>query len=274
MRITAKKTAPMSRVTASQLDSHLRQVPSAPGPGAVQKLARGTLAAVCAPAVWIPALLLVLLTLLFRFTDADVACVRPFFGGHVPGDQFPDRWPMMVTYPWKGFYDFGVYPALILGCGGLIAWIASFFWTRLESWRDPGLFCGLLLIVGPGILINGVLKPYWGRPRPNALVEFGGQRQFLPVWQYGHGQDESSFPSGHASMGFYLMAPAFVFRRRRPRLALAFLLLGTMSGSVMGLSRVVAGGHFPSDVIWAGAFVYFLALAIAYPFRFDSRATA
>ncbi len=225
-------------------------------------------------AVWIPAVLLIVLTLIFRFTDADRACVRPFFAGHVAGDEFSDRWPMMVTYPWKALYDWGVYPAWILGCGGLVVWVVSFFWLRLERWRDPGLFLGLLLMLGPGILVNGLLKPYWGRPRPNALVEFGGQRKFLPVWQCGIGQDESSFPSGHASMGFFLMAPAFVFRRRRPRLALAFLLLGIVSGSVIGLARMVAGGHFPTDVIWAGGFVYFLALLIALPFRFDRQETA
>ena len=159
-----------------------------------------------------------------------------------------------------------------MGTGGLVVWIASFLWPRkLECWRDEGLFYGLLLIIGPGILINSVLKPYWGRPRPNALVEFGGQREFLPVWVWGRGQDESSFPSGHASMGFCLMAPAFVHYRRRPRLARCFLLLGLLSGCLMGLTRVVAGGHFPSDVLWAGGLIYFTALLIAAPFRFGIR---
>ncbi len=36
----------------------------------------------------------------------------------------------------------------------------------------------------------------------------------------------------------------------------------------MGLTRVVAGGHFPSDVLWAGGLIYFTALAIAAPFQF------
>ena len=169
---------------------------------------------------------LLVLTIVFRFTDADMALVRPFFAGTVPGDQFPDRWPLMIAFPWKTLYDWGVYPGWILGSGGLIVWIASFFWQKLEHWRDQGLFYGLLLIIAPGIIVNGVLKPYWGRPRPNNVIAFGGQREFLPVWVFGHGQEESSFPSGHASMGFFLMAPAFVYYRRRPRLALAFLLLG------------------------------------------------
>ena len=264
----------MADSATTEFESTCPQTCAAPRPRFLNALGKFALSAVAAPAVWIPALLLLALTLVFRFTDADVALVRPFFAGRVPGDDFPDRWPMMVAYPWKALYDWGIYPAWILGGGGLVVWVASFVWLKLEPWRDPGLFCGLVLLLGPGILVNGILKPYWGRPRPNALVEFGGQREFLPVWQWGRGQDESSFPSGHASMGFYLMTPAFVYYRRRRRLALAFLLFGLIAGGVVGLTRVVAGGHFPSDVIWAGGFVYFIALVVAAPFRFGKRLPA
>ncbi len=168
-------------------------------------------------------------------------------------------------------YNWGVYPAWILGSGGLVVWIVSFAWTRLERWRDPGLFYALLLIVGPGLIVNELCKPYWSRPRPRATVEFGDSRPFVPVWQRGSGEEDSSFPSGHAAMGFYLMAPAFVCYRRRPWLAAAFLLLGLTCGSVMGLGRIVAGGHFPSDVLWSGGLVYFTALALAAPFRFGRK---
>jgi membrane-associated PAP2 superfamily phosphatase len=236
--------------------------------GILGKKATSTL---CLPAVWIPLLVLIVLTIVFRLTNADVALVRPFFAGHEVGDELRDRWPMMTTYPWKALYDWGVYPAWILGVGGLVVRIASFFWLKLRRWQDEGLFYGLLLIVGPGIIVNGIVKPYWDRPRPNAIISFGGQREFVPVGQLGRGQEESSFPSGHASMGFYLMAPAFVYYRRRRRVALAFLLLGLISGGVIGLARVVAGAHFPSDVVWAGGLVYFSALAISSPFKFGQR---
>ena len=69
-------------------------------------------------------------------------------------------------------------------------------------------------------------------------------------------------------MGFYFMAPAFVCWRRRPCLALAFLLLGLSGGAVIGLARMVSGSHFPSDVLWAGGIVYYTALTLAAPFRF------
>ena len=215
-----------------------------------------------------PCLLLTILTIVFRMTDVDRAIVRLFYADVPPGGTFQDHWPLANSFPWSALYYWGVVPGWILGCGGLIVWITSFWRPALERFRDPGLFYFLVLLLGPGILVNVVLKPYCGRPRPNALIEFGGQRDFLPVGQWRLGQDEASFPSGHASMGFYLMVPAFVYYRRRPRLALGFLLFGIFAGLTIGLARIVAGGHFPSDIIWSGGVVYFAALLIALPFHF------
>ena len=235
----------------------------------MKTIGAGIISVVRRPAVWIPAAVLLAATVLFRSTDLDVALVRPFFSGHVvPHDGGIKEFPLQFVQPWKGLYVWGQYPALILGVGGLVVWTVSFFWKRLRPWRDPGLFYVLLLILGPGIVVNCVFKPFWSRPRPQATIIFGGDREFLAVLQRGHEDNDSSFPSGHAAMGFYLMAPAFVCWRRRPWLALAFVLFGLGSGGIIGLARMVAGGHFPSDVLWAGGIVYFTALALAAPFRF------
>jgi lipid A 4'-phosphatase len=258
----------MSRIATSQFEPDCREGGTTGRRGILGTIGKFAIPVLRSPAVWIPCALLIALTAVFRFSDADMAMVRPFFAGGAPGSPFAHRWPLVDVHPWRALYDWGVYPAWILGCGGLVLWTVSFLWLKLEPWRDAGLFYGLVLILGPGVLVNGVLKPYWGRPRPNNVVPFGGERDFLPVWEWGRGQEESSFPSGHASMGFYLMAPAFVCYRRHRRLALAFLLLGLLGGSVIGLARIIVGGHFPSDVLWAGGLVYFTALLIAAPFRF------
>ncbi len=227
------------------------------------------------PAVWIPAAVLAAATAVFWYTDLDQAIVGQFFSrGHLDGSIVAIRFPLGEEQPWKFLHDWGVYPAWILGCGGTAVWIVSFFWTKLEAWRDPGLFFALLAIAGPLLLVNCVFKPCWSRPRPHATREFGGPREFLPVWQRGFGEEDSSFPSGHAAMGFYLMAPAFVCYRRRPWLAAGFLLLGLACGGVIGLARIVAGCHFPSDVLWSGGIIYFTALALAAPFRFGCERTA
>jgi lipid A 4'-phosphatase len=233
------------------------------------------------PAIWIPAAVLSIATVLFWTTDLDQAAVQQFFSGYVVGTDVAVRFPLGEEQPWKLLYNWGVYPALLLGCGGIVVWVVSFFWLKIESWRDPGLFFALVLIIGPGIMVNCVLKPYWSRPRPHATKTFKScddphdpPRDFVPVWQRGLGEEDSSFPSGHAAMGFYLMAPAFVCYRRRPLLAAGFLLLGLACGGVIGLARIAAGAHFPSDVLWSGGIVYFAALALAAPFRFGRKGRA
>ena len=227
-------------------------------------------------AVWIPAVVLAAITVLFWCTDLDQTVVGHFFwrDNRAVADVAA-RFPLGTHQPWKLLYDWGAWPALLLGCGGIVAWVVSFFWPKIRSWRDPGLFFALVLLVGPLLLVNCVFKPFWSRPRPHATKDFKAfgdpddpPRDFVPVLCRGVGGEDSSFPSGHAAMGFCLMAPAFVFYRRRPRLAAGFLLLGLAGGLMIGAARVVAGCHFPSDVLWAGGIVYFTALLLAAPFRF------
>jgi lipid A 4'-phosphatase len=212
--------------------------------------------------------LLAAATLVFRYTDLDLTIVRQFYSGDSSSGKPGIPFPLKDVQPWKWFYNWGFYPAWILGGGGLIVWIASFCWARLKSWRDPGLFLGLLLILGPGMLVNWVFKPCMSRPRPRATIPFGGTQEFLPVLHVSSGEGDFSFPSGHAATGFYLMAPAFICYRRWPKTAVAFLAFGLTAGTVIGLARIVAGDHFPSDVLWAGGIVYFTALALASLFRF------
>jgi membrane-associated PAP2 superfamily phosphatase len=251
--------------------------PSQPKPSAdvhrrvLSVLAKRAIQALRHPLVWIPAIVLAVLTLIFHFSDIDTRLAQLFYSQTNSGNRL-ERWPLTHASPWIILYDWGCYPAWFLGCGGLAIWIVSFVWKRLEPCRDPGLFFALLLAVGPGLLVNGLAKPYWSRPRPYTTTSFGGSYQFLPVLQ--RSQENTacySFPSGHASMGFYLMAPAFVFYRRRRPVAWAFLAIGVLGGLLMGVARMAAGGHYATDVLWAGAIVYFTGLLLASPFPFWRR---
>jgi len=220
------------------------------------------------PAIWIPAGILLLGTVLLCSTDLDIAVVKFFYIRPAAELEIGQRFPFAQWQPWKFLYDWGELPAWIVGCGGLAVWVASFCWQRIIAWRDPGLFFALLLILGPGILVNAMCKPLWSRPRPHATTAFGGQGDYLPVWQRGTDREDSSLPSGHAAMGFYLMAPAFVCFRRRLRLAVLFMTIGILSGLAIGLARIVAGAHFPSDILWSAGLIYFPALLLAALFRF------
>ena len=203
----------------------------------------------------VPLLLLLTVSAVFHFTQADLVVCRLFYHGSEVG------WPLHGAEPWRTIDRYSILPAWAIAVGGLVVAAASAFQRRMRAWRKAGLFLALTLAIGPGLIINLCMKDHWGRPRPAQTRHFGGQRDFLPVWQPGNCRG-CSFPSGHASMGFYLMAPAFLLYRRRPRLALAFLLLGLTSGGLIGLGRIVQGRHFPSDVLWSAGFVYFTGLAL------------
>ncbi len=103
--------------------------------------------------------------------------------------------------------------------------------------------------IGPGLIVNGLLKSFWGRARPRELVEFGGEASFSPVWwisdQCGR---NCSFVSGEAASAFWLVALVFVVPKAW-RLAAALGTLALAAG--VSFARVAAGGHFVSDVVIA-----------------------
>jgi len=123
------------------------------------------------------------------------------------------------------------------------------------------LFLLMTLALGPGILANSVLKQNWGRPRPIDVVEFKGADPFVAWWDTGGACPANcSFIGGEPSGAFWTLAPAALAppRWRVPAYgaALAF-------GSVVSVARIAAGGHFFSDVVFAGVLT-FLIIWIAH----------
>ena len=116
-------------------------------------------------------------------------------------------------------------------------------------------------VLGPGLLVNGILKEEWGRARPSQIIEFGGSKRFtLPLTITDQCDHNCSFVSGEASLGFAFGAFGFAARSlRRRRLGFA---AGVLVGSGFGLLRIAQGGHFLSDVFFAGVFIFSLSWAL------------
>lgn len=127
------------------------------------------------------------------------------------------------------------------------------------------IFLFLVLLIGPGIFVSSVLKEHVGRARPNAVHEFGGEKNFTPPFvvtdQCSH---NCSFVSGHASFGFYFITFSFLAVGDRRKKLYKY---GFAYGALVGLSRIIQGGHFFSDTIFAFCFV-FITANVVYSFMY------
>ena len=207
-------------------------------------------------------LILIGLSLLIFMTNADLGLVRLVA---LPNHQ----WPGMTQQPWPILYKLAPIPGLILGVVALTVFVAGYLFSFLKGYRREALFVVLLLALGPGLVVNVILKNHLGRPRPQELIEFGGHYQFVQSWQRGTTGKNSSFPSGHASIAFFLIAPWFFLHRKRPGPARLFLFTGILFGLLVGIGRIEQGAHFPSDILWAGGLVYLTGEILSCFFRFD-----
>jgi membrane-associated PAP2 superfamily phosphatase len=202
--------------------------------------------------IWLPLILLFGLSAVFLASPADLAMEHWFWSS-------ADGWRLANDPVVQFLYHYGTWPAAVVGIGGALLWAASVLTGRLRRTRPLALFLSLLLIVGPGLIINVGFKDHFGRSRPRQTSEFGGNQPYRALGELGPRDGGKSFPSGHASMGFYWLGLLIYFWKRRRNLALAFGALGLIHGLLMGCCRMAQGGHWPSDILWSAGFVYLTA---------------
>ncbi|HTV36574.1 MAG TPA: phosphatase PAP2 family protein [Xanthobacteraceae bacterium] len=118
------------------------------------------------------------------------------------------------------------------------------------------LFLVATLALGPGVLTNVILKDHWGRARPIDVAELGGTFRFTAWWDpRGDCPDNCSFIAGEPSGAIWTLAPAALAPPQWRLLAYAGALA---FGAAVGLMRIAAGGHFFTDVVFAGVFNFLL----------------
>lgn len=212
-----------------------------------------------------PILGLIVISVLIRWTDLDLRVAGMFY------DRSQKIWTYELAEPWLTIYRQGTLPSFVVGImGAIVALLGPWIlprpeWRQSTQIRRAGLFLFLMLVIGPGLIVNVGFKHLWGRPRPLQCTAFDGEKEFLPVGTWAtEPSRNSSFPSGHAAVAFYLIAPAFIVGRNRPRWKATWLIGGFLFGCGMGLTRVVQGGHFISDVVWAGGMVYLTGVALSW----------
>ena len=138
-----------------------------------------------------------------------------------------------------------------------VSWIALLavnYFGKKQILNIPNfklIYLILALAIGPGLVVNTIFKDNWGRARPHQTNNFGGENPFTPPFIIADNCERNcSFVSGDPSVGFYLFALYFAFRKR----IFAYSALGL--GILFGGTRIVQGAHFFSDVIFSGVFTF------------------
>ena len=138
---------------------------------------------------------------------------------------------------------------LIVLCVGL--WGVGAIWKN-KAYQRSGID-GVVAHAMAGIAVQ-ILKHLIGRPRPR----FTHQQAFDygPSWQTGL----DAFPSGHAAAS---MAVAAVLARYFPKGA--WMWYG--AAFFVGVSRVIRGSHFPTDVLGGALLGFLIGYVWARPLR-------
>lgn len=172
-------------------------------------------------------------------------------------EQAQCDWPLTREPILLAVRDFNDFVTRAIVAVGIIALIFAAAGARSLQVVSPraAIFLLLAFAAAPGLIANGVFKAHWGRPRPIDVTQFGGALDFVPWWSpFGRCPTNCSFVSGEASSAFLLIAVAILLP---PRYRTAALIIAIVYGLSIGMMRVAMGGHFPSDVLFAGAFTAF-----------------
>ena len=138
----------------------------------------------------------------------------------------------------------------------------------LRATRRLSGFAALLYLLGPGLLVDVLLKPFWGRARPAQVSEFGGTLAFSPPHVLSHQcTSNCSFVAGEMAGAVALAVVLFlVVDRMKGRISLSHRRI--VQGLILlvplfvGVQRIAAGRHFLSDVLLSTIFVLLCAVLL------------
>lgn len=222
---------------------------------------------------------IVLLLVAFHLhPHVDIAVSRLFFQPHpcdgeaAAADQICGRFVLRDSHVLNRLRDVlqiapmaiaAIIIASVIMCGwhGVLAASSSVYLAPLTALAS--------LALGPGLLVNGILKEHSGRPRPIDTVLFGGEWPFIAAGRFtNHCQDNCSFVSGEASTAFWLLCLVPLLPRLYRRELMAALIATV---AVMASMRIAFGAHYLSDVLIGGLSTLFIHSSLSIIVTLDKR---
>jgi lipid A 4'-phosphatase len=186
--------------------------------------------------IWISFLLLSIFFVLFP--QIDITISAPFYNG--------ENFYLKGSFFERFFYN-SVKVLLVLST---ILSLGIYIYNRVKKKNLFGIdsktiiFIVLVLSLAPGLIVNTALKDHWGRARPAQITQFGGDKKFTPAFVLSN-QNGHSFSSGHTAAAFSFIGFALLAKRRRK----FWMSLAITYGILVSFARLIAGGHFFSDIV-------------------------
>ena len=181
----------------------------------------------------------------------DIATSRLFYDG----SSFP-----IAGNPWVE----GLRNALIWAeDGGFVLVVIAGF---ARDWAS----LALIFLLGPGLIVNGLLKRLWGRARPFMTQDFGGEKHFGRAWEFADQCARNcSFVSGEAAGATALaISICVVLRANTDRMPAYLYQMGLGLALTLPLvtawQRMAAGRHYLSDVVLGTLLVVLVAALLRW----------
>ncbi|MEN9480700.1 MAG: hypothetical protein RLZZ298_2095 [Pseudomonadota bacterium] len=199
--------------------------------------------------------------LFIALPQIDLAASQVFYRGQ--GHWALNREDLWLAIPYRGLPWLG--QGLLLALA--LLWLGSFV-PRLNKLKPRRVLFGFLLagaLLGPILLVDATLKEHSGRTRPVNIEQFGGSKQFTPAFiPADQCQQNCSFVSGHVATASFIMAFGWL---GAPAVRRRWLLASIAFGGLFAVVRMVPGGHFLSDTIFAWFATYFSLWVTEWLFR-------
>jgi len=186
------------------------------------------------------------------YPELDLAIARAFYD---PARQdFSLRFDR--TLAWLRYESMWVITALVAPAAVALVVKLLLPFTRMLMSGRAAVFLVATLILGPGLFVNVTMKDYWPRSRPIDVPQFNGSERFVPWWDpRGVCPKNCSFVAGESAGAFWTLTPAALAPLPWRPLAYAAAI---SFGSAVGALRIAFGGHFFTDVVFAGVFIFLI----------------
>jgi len=192
---------------------------------------------------------LILSIIFVIYPEVDIEFSKLFFS------ENNQKFYFVNSYFLKFISNIAYFLAFLLLMYNSILILKNFIKTKVFNFKiyKSQIIVLLVFFIGSVIIVQIYSKHYFGRARPVKVKEFNGNLTFSPAFKVSNQcKLNCSFVSFHTSIGLLFLIHSFVqVGKKRKIMIIASCLLIML----LGLTRIVQGKHFLSDVVISACFM-------------------